>query len=120
MSEHQEQVALFQALALHPECEWVFAIPNGGYRSKATAVNLRAEGVKRGVWDIFVPYPRGKYHGMYIELKYGKNKLTPEQETFRPHCEAQGYKTYVAYSWFEAYTAIMDYLGLEPKVEKQG
>lgn len=117
MSEHGEQVALFQALALHPECKWIHAIPNGGYRSKTTAVNLRNEGVKKGVWDLFCCYPRNGFHGMYVEMKYGKNKLTPEQETFRSHCEAQGYKTYVAYSWFEAYTAIMDYLGLVPIVE---
>ena len=117
MSEHAEQVALFQALALHPECKWIHAIPNGGYRSKTTAVNLQREGVKKGVWDIFVPYPRGKYHGMYVEMKYGKNKLTAEQVEFGAFVEAQGYKTFVAYSWFEAYTAIMDYLGLVPIVE---
>ena len=117
MSEHQEQVALFQALALHDECRWIFAIPNGGYRSKTTAVNLRNEGVKKGVWDLFCCYPRNGFHGMFLEMKFGRNKLTEEQEAFRSHCEAEGYYCIVAYSWFEAYTAIMDYLGLVPIME---
>ena len=117
MSEHAEQVALFQALALHPECQWIHAIPNGGLRSKTTAVNLRREGLKRGVWDICVPIARQGFHGMFIEMKYGKNKLTAEQVEFGAFVEAQGYKTFVAYGWFEAYNAIMDYLGLVPIME---
>lgn len=117
MSEHAEQVALFQALALHDECRWIFAIPNGGYRSKTTAVNLRNEGVKKGVWDIFCCYPRNGFHGMYVEMKFGKNKLTEEQEAFRNHCEAEGYCCVIAYDWKSAYQAIMDYMGLVPIME---
>lgn len=117
MSEHQEQVALFQALALHDECRWIFAIPNGGLRSKTTAVNLRNEGVKKGVWDLFCCYPRNGFHGMYVEMKFGKNKLTPEQVEFGEFVAEQGYKTFVAYDWQTAYNAIMDYMGLESKVD---
>lgn len=117
MSEHAEQVALFQALALHPECRWIHAVPNGGYRSKTTAVNLRNEGVKKGVWDLFCCYPRNGFHGMYIEMKFGRNKLTEEQEAFRSHCEAEGYYCIVAYSWQDAYQAIMGYMGLEKRIE---
>lgn len=117
MTEHDEQATLFQALLYHPECKWVHAVPNGGYRSKLTAVNLRREGVKKGVWDIFIPYPRGEYHGMYIEMKYGKNKLTPEQVGFKNDMEPQGYLCCVAYDWFTAYSFIMDYMGLQPVMQ---
>jgi len=117
MSEHAEQVALFDVLAMHPECKWIHAVPNGFYSTPAQKAKMGYEGLRKGVWDIFVPYPRGKYHGMYVEMKYGKNKLTAEQVEFGAFVEAQGYKTFVAYGWFEAYTAIMDYLGLVPIME---
>ena len=56
MSEHAHQVALFDWANLHlgrmPELAAMYAIPNGGARSKATAGKLKAEGVKAGVPDI--------------------------------------------------------------------
>ena len=39
-----------------PRLEWIHAIPNGGLRNKATASNLKAEGVKSGVLDVFLPH----------------------------------------------------------------
>ena len=29
--------------------------------------------------DLFLPVGRGSYHGLFIELKYGKNKPTEKQ-----------------------------------------
>lgn len=68
-----------------PELRWLHAIPNGGYRDKATAGKLKAEGVKRGVSDMFLPLPmkgpivggsyQGQelqtftYAGLYVEMK---------------------------------------------------
>lgn len=97
MSEHDEQTALFQALAYLPAAKWVFAIPNGGLRNMQVAIKLKAEGAKRGVWDIFVPVARGGHHGLFIEMKFGKNKLTAEQTEFRQFVEEQGYCCKVFY-----------------------
>ena len=48
-TEHQEQVQLVRWFrASHPSV-LIFAIPNGGYRSRVTASRLKAEGVVR--WD---------------------------------------------------------------------
>lgn len=52
-----------------PELHDMFAIPNGGLRDKITAGNLKREGVKAGVPDIFLPIPRGGYHGLFVEMK---------------------------------------------------
>ena len=49
-------------------------------RDIRTAANLKKEGVKRGVPDICLPVSRGKYHGLYIEMKAGKNKPSKEQK----------------------------------------
>ena len=72
-SEHQEQTELFHALAVwateNPLAGLAYAVPNGGHRAQKVANMLRDEGVKPGVPDVFWPVPRGRYHGMYLELK---------------------------------------------------
>ena len=42
MSEHDEQYKLFSWTRYRPELRWMFAIPNGGYRTKATAGKMAA------------------------------------------------------------------------------
>lgn len=113
-SEHDEQKALFQWAkwneGRYPELKWLFAIPNGGYRHIATAVRLKASGVKKGVFDIMLPVARGGYHGLFIEMKVDKNKLTESQAEFQQFLIKQNYKASVCYSMEEAKDAIMRYL----------
>ncbi len=118
MSEHSEQVALFQALKLterqEPALTWAFAIPNGFYSTPAQKRKMRDEGLRRGVWDIFVPIPRNGKHGLFIEMKFGDNKLTPDQMAFGDYAKDAGYECRVAYDWEAAYGLICAYLGIEP------
>ena len=62
--EHEEQVKVFTwarwAEAARPELALLFAVPNGGRRDKVTAGRLKAEGVKAGVLDIWLPVARGR------------------------------------------------------------
>ena len=113
--EHQEQAALmrwaeYQSKKL-PELALLFAIPNGGFRSKATAGRLKAEGVKAGVPDIFLPVARGEFHGLFIEMKAGRNKPTATQSAWLYHLSQQGYKVAVCYGWEAARDMITEYLG---------
>jgi hypothetical protein len=115
--EAQEQRAFFMWLRLHsrqfPELRWVHAIPNGlwlGPKRGAEAVEL---GLTAGVWDIFVPVPSSEYHGLYIELKAGRNGLTDEQAAFRAVLEPQGFRFMVCRSWLEASETVCEYLGLD-------
>ena len=59
MSEHLHQKALFEWAdrmeGAWPELRLMYAIPNGGLRTKAQAGKLKAEGVKPGVPDIHLP-----------------------------------------------------------------
>jgi len=112
MSEHEEQAKLFGWTRNHPKLPWMFAIPNGGLRNKATAVRMKSEGVKAGVWDIFLPVPSGQYHGLFLEMKWGKNTLTPAQKEFGDYATQQGYCCKVAYSTEQAIEIIDEYLGL--------
>ena len=114
MTEHDEQVTLFTLAALHetqyPELAWLHAIPNGGLRNPRVAIKLKAEGVKAGVWDVFLPVARQGYHGLYIEMKYGKNKLTPSQREFQEFIDRQGYAFVVCYNGETAYHLVVKYL----------
>ncbi len=116
MSEHDEQTQLFQILALYeeryPVLRWIFAIPNGGKRHPATAMKLKQEGVRRGIPDICIPYPVDEWAGCYVEMKFGKGRLTKEQQEFIETFQ-NTHKIYVCYSAIEAAHAIGEYLGID-------
>lgn len=121
-SEHAAQTALFGWAAMpdvqikYPELQWMFAIPNGGLRDKITASNLKAEGVKEGVSDIFLPVPRGSWAGLFIEMKRPKSArgragvTKSSQEKFIEAMVALGYGGYIAKSFEEARDVIIAYL----------
>ena len=52
---------------------------------------LKRMGVKKGVPDFFLGLPYGGYHGLWIELKVGKGKLSPEQAEFLVRKNQRGY-----------------------------
>ena len=109
MSEAMEQEAFVEW------CEWnrvlVFAIPNGGSRHPAEAANLKKQGVKSGVPDLFIPTASNGYSGLFIEMKFGKNRPTDNQETWLTILSRQGYKTTVCWSCDEAIVVTKAYLG---------
>lgn len=124
-TEHAHQTALFCWCAAnldeHPELRLFHAIPNGGLRSKAQAGKLKAEGVKPGVPDCFLPVARGKYYGLYIEMKKpamrpkrgGLGGVSTEQKVFIDYVRNEGYSAYVCYSWHEAVDCLTWYLELK-------
>lgn len=65
----------------YPELKWLHHIPNGGSRNKAEAVKLKSMGVKSGVSDLHLPYAKGVYIGLYIEMKYGTGRHQDSQIT---------------------------------------
>lgn len=112
--EHQEQKALFQwadyMTSKHPLLALVFAIPNGGDRHPAVAAKLKAEGVKPGVPDLFLPVAKGIYHGLFIEMKAAKGRPSNVQKEWLRQLAHQGFKTAVCYGWEEAKEVIEEYL----------
>lgn len=114
-TEHAHQVALFMWAAQnrlrYPELEWMFAIPNGGERNIRVAVRLKAEGVRSGVSDIFLPAGRKGHHGLFIEMKEPKKgKESDKQKEFGAHVGNQGYYYRCCFSWEEARDLIEWYL----------
>ncbi len=117
-SEAQEQTALFEwadqcvRFGVHPELKMMYAIPNGGSRNKIEAVHLKQQGVKAGVPDLCLAVPKGKYHGLYVEMKIGHNKPTDKQNEWLANLSHYGYAIKVCYSYSAAKTAIEHYLSL--------
>lgn len=111
-SGHQEALFSWAAYNMQrmPELEYMHHVPNGGKRDKATAIALKRQGVKAGVPDIHLPVPRGEYHGLYIELKAGKNTTTAKQREWLEFLRQQGYYTAVCYGWQIAAELIEKYL----------
>ena len=109
-----QQEALFEwaqyQLWHMPELEYMFHVPNGGKRDKATAVALNRQGVKAGVPDIVLPVARDGFHGLYLELKGGHNKQHQSEKRPVNGWRGVGYYTAVCYGWQEAAKLIETYL----------
>ena len=111
--ESREQQALFEWAAYHKELKKMFHIPNGGKRNAREAARFKLEGVKAGVPDIFLPVPKKKYHGLFIELKAGKKgRVTDNQNEWLAYLADKGYLTAVCYGWQEAKEVITRYMGI--------
>lgn len=114
-TEDTEQAHILRGAAWvrgkYPELDLMHHIPNGGKRSKSEAARFKAQGVKAGVPDIFLPCARGGYHGLYIELKRTKGgKLSAAQKEWIDALRGQGYKVIVCYGFDEAREVIISYL----------
>jgi hypothetical protein len=114
-TEHQEQASLFAEAMLrsHLDPRWglLLAIPNGGMRSKATAGKLKAEGVRAGVPDLFLPIAVGGHHGLWVEMKTRTGgRLSPDQVSWIAHLRLQGYRVEVCPGVDHGIRAIRDYL----------
>ncbi len=109
-SEFAEQKALFAWSNYFPELRWMFAIPNGGKRDARVGMMMKYQGVKAGVPDVFLPLPRHGYHGLFIEMKVGKNKPSKSQNEFINFATKNKYRCEVCYSCKEAIKKILWYL----------
>jgi hypothetical protein len=114
--EHDHQSAFFQWLRLnqnrYAELKRFFAIPNGGARSRATAIALYLEGVQPGVPDTHLPIARKGKRGLWLEFKSPTGTLSPQQRDWIAALESEGHLVYVVRDWVEAAHLTAEYLGL--------
>ena len=97
-TEHEEQrqfVSWFRQT--YPDVR-IFAIPMGGYRSKVTAIRLKAEGCVPGVPDLFVPA-----WALWIEMKRQKGgSVSAEQKDWHQYLIGIGHKVLIAKGFEDA------------------
>lgn len=122
-TESTEQIHLFRWAVLEygkwPELELMYHVPNEGKRSYQTGQRMRMEGLKSGVPDICLPVPRGKYHGLYMELKRLKGGAASEnQKAWMEALEQQGYFVALCRGWEKAAETITNYLKLSKEERK--
>lgn len=110
--ETTEQITLFNWAEnnkhILPCLSLMYHIPNEGKRTNGAV--SKAMGLKSGVPDVCLPVPSHNFNGLYLEMKYGKNKPTKDQEAFMAALRQQGYKTAVCYGADEEKAEILDYL----------
>ena len=105
----------------YPELDLMYAIPNaGGYtggfkKNKGRVIQMRKQGVKKGVPDIHLPVARGYWHSLYLELKRGDDdKLKPDQEVWATKLREAGNYVALASGFVNACDIIVGYLTLPP------
>ena len=120
--EHNIQCACVRWFGYaHPELRGLlFAVPNGGARSKATAGMLKAEGVVAGVADLILlkpqylhltdEYEAETYHALCVEMKTATGRQSVEQIKWQFKVEKFGYKYAVCRSLDEFINTIENYL----------
>jgi hypothetical protein len=94
----------------HKELRLLYHCPNGGTRDMREAAKLKRMGVIPGVPDLHLPVARAGYIGLYIEMKYGDNRITREQKEFMKAAAAEENYCVACYTAEDAINVIIDYL----------
>lgn len=118
--EHQKNLMTWAGMVQIPAADdvepgstvadYLFAIPNGGARNPREGARLKAEGVKPGVSDLFLPLPRQGRAGLWIEMKAPRKKPTPAQRDWIRRMTRAGYRAECLDDWTDAASAIAAYL----------
>jgi hypothetical protein len=108
-SEHVEQSLLVQWFRRSYPNVLIFAVPNGGARSRATAGRLKVEGVVPGIPDLFCPAWR-----LWIEMKRVKGGvLSAEQKGMIEYLRGVQYHVIVGKGAEDAKAQILEFLNEE-------
>lgn len=107
-TEHEEQRQLVMWFRQNYSPVRIFAIPNGGLRTKTVAAKLKVEGVSPGVPDLLIPAWR-----LWIEMKRIKGgRLSPDQKDWIAYLEANGYTCLVCHGCEDAKKQIEQFLDI--------
>ncbi len=87
--------------------------PNGGHRDSVEAKLLMADGVVSGVPDLFVASPRGRFAGLFIELKVKGGAVSPDQARMMDYLTNQCFAVAVVWNLDALETLLRWYASLE-------
>jgi len=88
----------------------LFAIPNGGRRSRIEAAIMQSEGVTPGVPDLMLAYPRNGAPGLFVEIKSESGTATHYQRDMINLLSHAGYTVAVCRSLDQFIETIKNYL----------
>lgn len=86
-----------------------FSVPNGGYRKKAEAARLKAEGANAGVSDLILQLPAGKWSSLNIEMKAGSSQRE-EQKVYQTCVQVSGGRYELCRSYEQFVDLVTEYI----------
>lgn len=103
-----------EGVKMFPELAYLYAVPNGGFRHKAVAGKMKAQGVREGALDFNLDVARGPYHSLRLELKRRiGGTVSPAQQRWIAWHIGQGNLAIVCRGWEEARDRLVDYLSTQ-------
>lgn len=108
--EQIEMIKIFDWIRKNNLAEFAFHIANERKSSQQAGSLLKRMGVKSGVSDIFIAIPSNEFHGLWLELKAGKNRPTESQMKFLEDMRSKGYEALWCTGADKAKQIITDYL----------
>lgn len=93
----------------YPHLELIH-IPNGGKRNQFEGERFKKMGVRKGALDLLLLEPNKGYHGLWIEMKFGKNKMSKEQKDFSTKMIQRGYGVVEVRTFEQFQECILKYL----------
>ena len=108
-SQTQRQCVAWFRLQYPEHAKLLFAVPNGGARSRVEAAIMKAEGVTAGVSDLIFLEPRGGYGALCIEMKREdkSSRQSARQKEWQKAVEEAG-NVYAIAKSFDDFVAIMN------------
>jgi len=109
-----EEYQIQKALVLYIKFQYpdvLFNADVGGTWTKnfGTAIKNKLSGHSNGFPDLFFPEPRGKWHGLFIELKTEKGVLSKEQFEWLVELRVRDYRAECCKGFERAKEVIDDY-----------
>ena len=114
MTEYELQKAICKYLDLKGV---LYCASMGGQYQPHFSQRIKAKksGYKKGFPDLFIYEPVGKFNGLAIELKVGKNRATKDQLKWQKELNDRGYRAEVCNGLDEAIDVIDNYLNNKVK-----
>lgn len=117
-NETTEQQAVMDwaayAVKRWPGLRNLYHVPNEARRSPATAGILKRMGLQSGVPDLILDWPAGAYHGLRLEMKYGRNTPSENQKRWLLQLQEVGYFVAACWGARPAIALLTEYLQLQP------
>lgn len=85
-------------------------VPNEGKRSLQYGARLKKMGMQKGFPDLIIPLPKGKYHGLYIEVKVNNNTTTVDQKNWLTILHGNGYAATACWGIDDSLAVVNRYL----------
>lgn len=96
---------------LDKRLELLHHIPNGSKFGRHR-IHMWNMGCVAGIPDFFLPVAENGYHGLYLELKSSRGRLSDVQKEIAGRLNYQGYAYALAKSVDDAMDIVLDYVGI--------